>query len=177
VATPSSGSDSEVTAHEREKLLLEISALRAREAWERTAGRLISVTSAVILVAGFLVGLSQYRDAKKQEYSRRFWEKRLEIYSAISTAAARTATTRDSAGRSKAYQAFLELYHGPFVLITDDSAAMAAKNFSNTYIDFSANPRREADLPVAARALSVAARRALARASEGLLDVSGLTAY
>jgi hypothetical protein len=164
-------------AREARKLELEIEELRARFLWERRAGRFLNVLGSVVLVAGFLAGLWQYSDTRTQEFRRRFWEKRLETYSAISTAAARVATLTDDRERAKAFQEFEQLYHGTFILIADDSAALAAKEFNQVYIDFRSDPREEAHLLTAARALTLRSRTALVKASGGMLEDAGLSLY
>jgi hypothetical protein len=168
--------DSDRTA-ELEKINLEIQELRFRFSWEKKVGRFLTISGTILAIITFFIGIYEFRENNKQEYQRRFWEKRLEVYSNILAFAAKAATIQDQIKREEAFKEFEAMYHGSFILIADDSSALAAKNFYNTFIDFRNNPKLEADLLVASRNFALTARSALAIASENLLEPGKLSFY
>lgn len=162
---------------EFEKLTLEIQELRSRLGWEKQVGRVLTIIGTVLAIITFFVGIHEYKESNKQEYQRRFWDKRLAVYSDLLAYSAKAATIQNNIKREEAFKEFEIIYHGSFILIADDSSALAAKNFYNTFIDFRHSPQLEANLLLASRRLALTARKALAEASENLVEPGKLNFY
>jgi hypothetical protein len=80
----------------------------------------IPLITAVVSVAGFLVGIHRFNITRENEFKKYFWEKQLDYYMDASRSAAKLATIGDKNARSAVYQEFLELYHGPMVIFEDE---------------------------------------------------------
>ena len=147
-----------------QKVELEIQDLRNKLKWDSRIGPISSILASLILVAGFFVGIVQYKDSQRQEFKRRFWEKQLETYSALASSAAHLASNlpNDSV-RSAEFDRFSQLYNGDFALIADDTAVIAAREYLQRYTEFREDRRRQDRTKRQARAMANAFRYALAK--------------
>jgi hypothetical protein len=125
------------------KILVEIEDLKSRLTWERTGGRAILVVNCLVLAAGFVAGIFQYAATQREEFRRRFWEKKLDVYSAVAAAAGRIGTAEDSVARDSAYTEFISLYHGDFALIASASATQCAVEIRARYNEYRARPAHQ----------------------------------
>lgn len=163
-----------LTNVQAQKLELEVRELQRKLRWDAKIGSIGSVVASVILVLGFIAGIIQYGDARKQEFKRRFWEKQLETYSEVASAAASLANLlpSDSAGQAE-YDRFSRLYNGEFMLIADDTAFNAAREYVVRYIEYRADPRKQDRTKRQSRAMAKAFRYALAQ--NGDIQLASLT--
>jgi hypothetical protein len=162
-AAPSPAQSDRSISPEIEKLELEVQELRQKLRWDAKFGRLNSVLASLILVLGFVVGILQYNDARRQEFKRRFWEKQLETYSAVASSASRLSTLSSDSARIMEYDRFSQLYNGDFVLIADDTAFYAAQEYLQRYTEYMADPRKQDRTKRQSRAMANAFRYALAK--------------
>lgn len=141
-----STSDSELELR-LEKMRLEITELKRRQAWDRRVGRLLPIISALVPVLALVFAVQQFanqqnltRDAmKRQAESERIAAERafmqpvlsrqMNIYFEASAAAAKIASTQDSADKKKAQETFWELYWGPLVMLESQPVSGAMKSF------------------------------------------------
>jgi hypothetical protein len=88
------------------------------------------------------LNLAREEEAKKleEEYHRRFWEKRLELYSEATDAVSKIASLQlfvpsnqfPSDEYIKAFRRFYQLYYGPLCIVESDKVANAMINFKKT---------------------------------------------
>lgn len=162
-----------------QKLQLENRNLERGRNLGSTIAPYIPIITACIAVAGFSFGLYQYHhqevkqqeaaiaqskrenDLREAEFKKRFWERQLEEYSAITQSAARLATWDRGAERDKEYLHFRELYHGNLIMLADKSVVEATKEFLQLYIDYRDDPTIQGQVDKSSRKLAIACRESL----------------
>ena len=101
-------------------------------------------------------------DIREKEFKKHFWEKQLELYLEASNKAAQLALIEANNDKKKAYQRFLELYHGDLVLVEDQKVKDAMKDFIELYIDYQRDKGLHESLLTSSRALARTCRQSLA---------------
>src|ERR1700687_6424066 len=87
--------DSALQAAQLEKLRLEIKDLRRNRPWSGRLTDWVPIITALIAVAGFLLGIVQTNKAREKEFKKVFWERQLQTYGTASRLAAEMSTTKD----------------------------------------------------------------------------------
>jgi hypothetical protein len=78
------------------------------------------VLTLVVAIAGFTVGLCQYRSTSRAEFLKPIRQAQLDLYQQASSAAARLATLPSADPEWKvAKNDFLRLYYGPLAIVED----------------------------------------------------------
>ncbi len=121
------------SAVEMEKLKLEVAELRWKVKWYYRIAQNISIVTAFIAVAAFVVSVFQYNSARDRELKKPVWEKQLAVAFEISNTAAAIATTLDpdNVERKKSVDRFWQLYYGPSIFVEDESLKQAMIDFGD----------------------------------------------
>lgn len=155
--------DNGLQAAQLEKLRLEIEDLRRNKPWSGRLTDWVPIITALIAVAGFLLGIVQTNKAREKEFKKVFWERQLQTYGTASRLAAEMSTTSDHQKRDVAYAQFQEIYHGEMVLVEDVEVKDAMKHFIEVFIDYRDDPGLQDEVEAAARALARKCRKSIAK--------------
>ncbi|HEX4638682.1 MAG TPA: hypothetical protein VH170_04275 [Chthoniobacterales bacterium] len=84
---------------------------------------------AVATLIAVAVALFQYRNSKKEEFRKRFWEEQYALYSKAVSAAALIATAKDFHSIAAAREEFWRLYWGALCMVEDREVEAAMVDF------------------------------------------------
>lgn len=136
----------ERTRLENEKLKVELAALK-RLPWYHVPNRLVPLVTALIAVAGFLIGVLKYTNEQsnaradrkvqslrehataEQELMKPWLESQRTVYAEALSAAAAAANTNDATLKVVAAQSFWQLYQGRMILVETTTVSGAMKHF------------------------------------------------
>ena len=171
--------ENKIAAVQIEKLKLEIENLRSGNKWGNRTALATSIITALIAIASFWAGIYQFRETQNQEierlraefknsvalsekeFRRRFYEKQLDLYFDISKTAAQISITEDRNEIQKLHRHFLEIYNGNLNIVQDQQVMNAARQFEQSFNEYSRNPAARNTLQASARALSEACRNSI----------------
>jgi hypothetical protein len=108
--------------------------------WELT----LKTLTLVGLVLGACWAFFTYMDTKEKEFYTTFWNKKLELFLEVSSAASTMATTTSAEEFNKARSKYLELFHGRLSLVEGQAVKDAMIAFSAFVLK---RPLNESDLP------------------------------
>ena len=171
--------ENNLTAVQIERLKLEIENLRSSNKWGNRSALATSLITALIAIASFSVGIYQFRETQnreieklraefnnsialsEKEFRRRFYEKQLDLYFDISKTAAQISITEDLDAIQKLHQHFMEIYNGNLNIVQDQQVMNAARQFEQSFNEYSRNQATRNKLQDSARALSEACRNSI----------------
>lgn len=145
------------------KLRLDIRTLQRDLGFQGVVVKLIPLLTALVAVAGFLVGVRQNNIARENEFKRYFWEQQLRYYVDAAESASALATLPEGPERDAAHVRFQQLYHGGLVVFEDESVAFAMRDFAQNYMDYKRNRGLQVVLQRSARDLATACKESLAQ--------------
>src|SRR5208283_6088521 len=121
------------------------------EEWARTIDCITKLATAVAIVVGAFWTLYVYSDNRafqlataRIEANKPLSEKRLELYAAVTSAAATIATSKNQAELTKAEEQFWNLYWGPLILVQDAPVEDSMQQFGDCLRD-----SKKCDVPLA----------------------------
>lgn len=130
-----------------EKLRFEVAELGKSGGWSAFMDRLVPVITALVAVAGFLLGIAQYvqgqkkaqetaqeeqkknRETAEREFMKPWLESQRAIYMKALSSAATVANSRNSSDRRRAADEFWKLYHGRMILVETTKVSGAMVKF------------------------------------------------
>jgi hypothetical protein len=122
----------------REKLQLEIAALKEAHFWNNRLGRFLPAVSTLVPVLALLFAIQQYSleqrrssDVDITNSQRAFMQpvltRQLDLYLGASSAVATLASSTNAAEQAKARDEFWRLYWGPLVMLESPDVSIAMK--------------------------------------------------
>ena len=140
------------TTAQLEKLRLEIADLKWKVKWVYRVAQFVSVITAFVAVAAFVVSLRQFNSQQEQEFKKPMWDKQLGLVFEVSDVAATIATLPpDSEERKKAEARFWQIYYGPIVLGENQELFQGMIDFGNCLKsgpDCESEAQRSSRLPI-----------------------------
>src|ERR1700687_1196311 len=112
------------------------------EAWARTIDCLAKLITAIAIFIGGLWAVYQYFDGRAYQLvtaridaEKIFLEKRLELYTEITSAASTIVTSKSESEVTKAKEQFCKLSEGPMALVFDAKVEQSMREFGHCLKD------------------------------------------
>lgn len=153
--------DEQLKVEQLRKLRLEIEGLERKNRWWIRIAEYLPLITTIIAVAAFTFGIIQYRSNQEKEFKKSFLSKQLELYSEVSSSAARLAVLDDSDERNKEFIHFKELYHGNLRMVADKKVYDEVQSFLNTYMNLRTERTRQREIEDASRRLASICRESV----------------
>jgi hypothetical protein len=135
------------------------------EDWARTVDCVGKALTAIAIILGggwtvyqYLDGRSYQLTTARIEAQKPFLDKRLQLYIAVTSAAATIATSKNENDVAKAKEQFWNLYWGPLILVDDRTIEHSMQQFGDCVQD---NKKCDAALVELSRGLALSCNRSL----------------
>lgn len=164
---------------EKRKLELEAKGLESKHKWEDRVARYIPVMTALVAVAGVLIGAQQFKkqqefdrhalaaqslrdyETRQQELKKEYWEEQIEIYKEAGNAAAAIATAKTLEEVEEERKKFWRLYWGIMSLIEHSEVEKAMKAFGDQLLVWENSKTKPASLETLSYRIAHCSRKSL----------------
>lgn len=151
-----------------EKIQLEIDGLK-RSSRENSLVRYLPSLTTLVVAAGFLFGVYQFKTQHDREFKKALWEKQLNYYLEAAQAASTLASFNENDEKdiqpemTKARVRFWQLYYGELAIIEDPNVSDAMKEYGRCLRGYKRGECNQSELKQHARVLAQAFRNAVAK--------------